>query len=143
MGLYAKGKKVLDSLSHAINIVCNDKDGNNSTVQSELNKLYEGNENNNITDDSTLSDGYYKLPNGLILQWGIATTEAKNDNNYTFKIPFTTIPIITTGQRYNETGTSTIPQVFNISATGFSANVKVVSGNSYSAREFSWFAIGY
>lgn len=37
--LYAKGKRVLGSLTHALAVACNDKNGNKSNVQKELNSV--------------------------------------------------------------------------------------------------------
>lgn len=52
--LFMEGKQLTGAVANALKINCKDKDGNKSTVQSELNKLYEDNQNENlIAQDGT------------------------------------------------------------------------------------------
>lgn len=99
--------------------------------------------NSKITDNSTLVNGYCQLPNGLIFQWGSATSTATSAGvSVQFPVPYTNAPSVFVGFDHNESGTSVILSAHSITTTKFSTTCKICSGNEYYARNFKWFAIG-
>ncbi len=89
------------------------------------------------------ANGYQKLPNGLIIQWGSVTTNNSAPSAVTFPIAFPTIvPRISAGIF------SATPNTFcNLngtppSQTGFTVGIQQYTG-SYIAGTAYWIAIGY
>jgi hypothetical protein len=93
------------------------------------------------------TNGYQRLPSGLILQWGRNTAQvgSSGTSTVTFPVAFPTAcqVVTTTFQQAGGTvsGTSDL-LVSAFSATGFTVT-RANSGNLDSFTGFSWFAIGY
>lgn len=98
-------------------------------------------------------NGYLKLPNGLILQWGKVNTTWPGEGPYavTFPVAFpqkclnTQITILSDGRKGSVNLDITIP-VGTLKPTGFDAMFNAMAFQGSSAadlRGFYWFAIGY
>ena len=83
------------------------------------------------------TDGYVKLPGGVILQWGLASAVAST-TSVTFPIEFTNACLNVTPSRINPTQTGTANQVILRSYTTTGA-----SFGTNSSEDFLWTAIGY
>ena len=87
--------------------------------------------------------GWTKLTNGLILQWGQATTPASGSLDITFPVAFNVTPHVHGTVQIASAATAT---VFNpasgISTTGFTALTTRISTSAAVAGTFRWFAIG-
>ena len=91
---------------------------------------------------------YAFYPNGLIEQWGNATTNTNASESAMLKINFDVIytenPIVEVSQNYNESGHSVGLQSFNITKESFQINAKnVVIDDDYYARKFNYFVKGH
>ncbi len=93
----------------------------------------------NISDSIT-NPGYCKLPNGMIIQWGVASPGAVSSGTITFPISFSGqyTYTVTAQDRYNYSGTQYIATVGSQSASAFSFYRSGSSNN-----EVYWIAIGY
>lgn len=82
---------------------------------------------------SKSTNGYFKLGNGLIINWGTYGT-GSGSATITYSMPYTSAPKIFAGNNYNSTG----------AFPGFT-NVKTTSCTIYKNSGISgwWFAIGY
>jgi len=96
---------------------------------------------------SLTSNGYTKLPNGLILQWGTATNTVVHGGtcNVIFPLVFPTMAlniINTISDTINTITTLTAVPSSNLTTSGFSYQYGAINGGAYthSAR---WLAIGY
>lgn len=90
---------------------------------------------------SLTTNGYYKLPNDLILQWGVVYISANTNATFSFPIAFPTacLNIMATGKdSFCSDWWSVIQSASLVSATQF----KVSTGMDSSIASF-WFAIGY
>lgn len=85
--------------------------------------------------NSLVNNGYYKLPNGLILQWGQVSASSGTLKTITFNIPFPTAILYVNANIENLSPIAV--SVANLSLTQFSA-----IHNSGSASNMHWFALG-
>lgn len=92
---------------------------------------------------SLTTNGYQKLPSGLIMQWGYqASIPADGGVDVTFPTAFpTTVGSVTA--TFTGSGTDTSPDfgvhTRNVSASGF----RLSNADQNAARNAYWFAIGY
>ncbi|WP_433647183.1 phage tail protein [Kosakonia pseudosacchari] len=93
--------------------------------------------------------GWTKLPNGLILQWGVTTNFTSTAEVY-FAIPFPTACLFVGKNTYNTTtNNSAVMEVVNPSRTGFTAsNIATLIRNNTNvstpvASGLAFFAVGY
>ncbi len=96
------------------------------------------------------TNGYQKLPGGLILQWGTVALAAEAAGGHTlavtFPVAFITSRIVTCSTRYAGPygDNANISQVVGGSNTGFTATNQLVnSAQPNIAINFDWLAIGY
>ena len=98
-------------------------------------------------------NGYLKLPNGLILQWGKVASGWPGEGPYTVTLPIafpnkclnTQITVLSDGRKGSVNLDITIP-VGTLKPTGFDAMFNAMAFQGSSAadlRGFYWFAIGY
>ena len=98
-------------------------------------------------------NGYLKLPNGLILQWGKVASGWPGEGPYTVTFPVafpnnclnTQITVLSDGRKGSVNLDITIP-VGTLKPTGFDAMFNAMAFQGSSAadlRGFYWFAIGY
>lgn len=87
---------------------------------------------------SKAASGYYKLGNGLIIQWGYSSSFG-TDSTITFPIPFS-----------SETSYTVIPTMITSGAMGFPTYVKAQTATNFTGRRNDankpstrWLAIGY
>jgi hypothetical protein len=91
------------------------------------------------------TNGFQKLPGGLVLQWGLAVTTLPTPVIVAFPIPFTSQCYQVTG---SDQGAPTFNDCYligtsNITTTSFSVVSRAtVSGATVSGTPVSWFAIG-
>ena len=94
------------------------------------------------SNQSLTSNGWQKLPGGLIMQWGVSTSTTST-TTITFPIAFPTSALnvqTSTVSSSSDTGgldLSTAPRFNSVTTTGF------VASSSTSSNGFYWFAIGY
>ena len=88
---------------------------------------------------SLTTNGYQKLPGGLILQWGAITLSADTSTIFNFPTPFTTACFFVGINRY-EGGTSTQVSSYEYTATGFTINRDDSISNEI---PLTYFAVGY
>ena len=86
-------------------------------------------------------NGYVKLGNGLIIQWGLVTNMSNCRATVNFPIPFTDIPQVTTTSDYSGVADGYNSYVSNISSTSFYAYNKMY-GSSLNCW-VRWIAVGY
>lgn len=93
---------------------------------------------------SLTTNGYYKLPNGLIIQWGIFTTSSGGYANITFPTAFTNALLSITGN-INSNSASNWGVNFTVaSKTTTTIPCAIVTpAGAYGANQISWIAIGY
>lgn len=113
-----------------------------ATDEWDLVKSYAGVRNDQFDSSITAGtgeSGYQKLPTGLILQWGSATTTSGSDLIVTFPIAFTqsAINLSATPIGDNETIRASIIDVTSFNTSSFNA-----ATNSNSSTGFYWFALG-
>lgn len=87
------------------------------------------------------SNGYTKLPNGLILQWGMGTTGSSGAITVTFPITFPNYCFSLSAIAYG--GVDTNVMVNNANNTEFDTTTFKSDGNLWGNRNFKWIAIGY
>lgn len=88
-------------------------------------------------NQSVASNGYQKLPGGLILQWGKVTSVAAGGNTVTFPLAFPTAALnVEYSLQLAGVSLAESPVITAITATNFSINCL---NSSYT---FYWFAIG-
>lgn len=108
--------------------------------------------NNLINANQKHDNGYVKLLNGIIIQWGSQTVSDITVNEYTKDISFpitfpnkcTNIQVTINDVGYGIQGFTTSVGVQELSASKFKANFKSTS-NRYSSISIKlyWLAIGY
>lgn len=88
-------------------------------------------------------NGYMKLGNGVILQWG-SVTPTEGNGTVTFPIPFAGFSKVVTGIS-GALSEPRVVRVYNNSTTSFDYICYKQAGDKASslATAFSWFAIGY
>jgi hypothetical protein len=92
---------------------------------------------------SLSSNGWTKLPNGVILQWGTVSAAANQNNSGTFPTSFTSVArAVMNGVGSSDTSNfgqvSKGPTIYATSTTGFSYH----NGDESTATGF-WLAMGY
>ncbi|WP_297897726.1 hypothetical protein [uncultured Campylobacter sp.] len=91
---------------------------------------------------SKQQNGYTKLPNGLILQWGATTS-----TNVIFPIAFNKRlnVSLTSAENECEFAVSVVGEALdqNTSNTGFEIGVRRIAGSPPDYFKFYWFAVGY
>ncbi|UXP25019.1 MULTISPECIES: gp53-like domain-containing protein [unclassified Enterobacter] len=101
---------------------------------------------------STSANGWCKLPNGLIIQWGRGgpLTPAAPDNTVSFNISFPNECLFITEHDLNNAATMTMVQLGYVTTTGFSAyNLGQLNRSAPSGLQpvisayVQWIAIGY
>lgn len=102
---------------------------------------------------STNSNGYQKLPSGIIVQWGNATTVDGNTDTYSFPIAFPTACRVVIANEASVSGwgpTNPQPTVYGtviLSASQFQVSGVRIQTSGVPIFEggigFSWIAIGY
>lgn len=86
------------------------------------------------------ANGYQKLPNGLVLQWGIVTSAA-NPTGITFPVAFSTAVLgITFG---NTSGVNVTTNAVAVTTSGFNFNSFAPPTGAFAAVTSYWFALGY
>ena len=92
---------------------------------------------------STANPGYIRLPGGILIQFGTATTVAGSGGPITFPQPFTAAGSYVAFGSYG--GGSALFAAFNhVSATSMQGHIRDLSGNSLaSTGGLRWCAIGY
>ena len=117
-----------------------------------LELMYDGTDwviigNPDVEDYYTTTGGYTVKANGLIEQWGNATTNTGTGPStmlkITYLVTYTQNPIVEVSQNYDESGNSVCLQTFNVIKESFQINAKNSTSNSYFARNFNWFSKGY
>lgn len=96
--------------------------------------------NMHLSQKSFAGNGYTKLPNGLILQWG-----KTNVSKVIFPIAFPTKVLSATCNTFTQSVLA-VANCFNISNTGFESGGHYCTGPQWysnSTIEKYWFAIGY
>lgn len=88
-----------------------------AALRNEINQM----KNNNGSGLS--GNGWYKLPNGLIIQWGVSDQE-----NINFPTPFPRACFVVT---HSKTGISRDTRVNNITRTGFKSQTTGPRGTTY------------
>lgn len=94
-----------------------------------------------FTGQSVAQNGYYKLPNGLIIQWGKVVASIPDDytNTVTFPIAFPTSALMVTCSPIKpRTGGRTDYAIWSLSATQL-----VFLNDADTIDGFFWFALGY
>lgn len=90
-----------------------------------------------LPKDVTGTDGYIKLPGGVILQWGRALSSSDSTQTFSFPTAFTTVCWNVSLTWETENSGIMVP---TLGTSSFTFNrPDGVSGNHY----FRWFAIGY
>jgi len=93
---------------------------------------------------SKATNGYQKLPNGLIIQWGVGTSTAPSGTQ-TFPIAFPNSVLIAFGSSNYDLKNDDMGRcvmIYNLSNTGFTCAIRETNDNE-SQTPFSWIAIGY
>lgn len=92
-------------------------------------------------NQSLVGNGYQKLPNGLILQWG-SVSGTNNDVVQNFPIPFpTSLFSISTASVASSKSAQAVVQIYAPTTTGFNQYREDTAGGS-SNLGFRWIAIG-
>jgi len=89
------------------------------------------------SNQSKATSGYQKLPGGVILQWGTATSTTDDAQSFLFSTSFSTACVFVSVEW---DAVSRGQTVFNLTTTGFSINrIDDIDGT----QTFRYFAIGY
>lgn len=128
-----------------------DTDNSRQFVSAGEKATWTGKANSNLDNvnltKSLAANGYYKAPDGLMIQWGNATTSSATPTVY-FPTSFYTTPFIVIGSiKYSA---SNPPKTFSVSTTGmytsYATFLKTFSTegdtNSAVSEPFYWIAIG-
>lgn len=96
------------------------------------------------TAKSKADNGYYKLGNGLIIQWGTVGSSTAN-GTVTYPTPFTSLSKVATSITDSGTSEPRVIKVYNTSPTNFkySCYKQHSSGATNTATAFMWLAVGY
>ena len=84
------------------------------------------------------TDGFQKLPGGLIIQWGNGSASQAGELN-TFPTPFTTVCFVVSGIHYGTLTNMNVIVAPTPTTTTFTAKAEVAGG----PYNFTYFAIGY
>lgn len=87
------------------------------------------------------TNGYAKLPNGLIIQWGTFTCSSSGASTVTLPITFPKAFLNVTATQSTQTNNSAVANCVITNTSSFSASL--YTGSAYAARNICWFAIGY
>ena len=93
---------------------------------------------------SKATNGYQKLPNGIIIQWGVGTSTTPS-GTHTFPISFPNSVLIAFGSSNYDLSSDDhgrCVMIYNLSNTGFTCAIRATD-NGESQSSFSWIAIGY
>jgi len=94
-----------------------------------------------IVAESLSTNGYCKLSNGLLLQWGfIATSGASQPTTVIFPIAFPSAPLNITLSYVNSVGTTT--PVVGMVGTSTATSMQIFTNQTSGTAGFNWFAIG-
>jgi hypothetical protein len=98
--------------------------------------------------NSIASNGYSKLPSGLIIQWGVTSASTAAARNVTFPLAFPTACLNLTGTATNPTaGNSSnydyFAQVVSFTASAAVFQMQIAGAGSIQSSQIYWFAIGY
>ena len=97
-------------------------------------------ENIEATKDLTGTDGYVKLPGGVIMQWGQFTSASSGGvTSVTFPVAFTTSCFFVYASLVEPTSTDGV----NTDSVLRSSNTTSASFSTVNNKLFQWFAIGY
>ncbi|OCS50801.1 hypothetical protein BEK68_09685 [Ralstonia pickettii] len=90
------------------------------------------------------ANGYQKLPNGLIVQWGAGTGSTSGAVSVAYPIAFPSAVYSVVALDTNSASASGSARVGAISTTGFSISTSYYNGSglTYYADGFNWIAIG-
>lgn len=93
---------------------------------------------------SKAGNGYYKLGNGLIIQWGVVPHTSAN-GTVTYPTPFGSLSRVATSITDSGTLEPRVIRVYDTSPTNFkySCYKQNASGASNTATSFMWLAVGY
>ncbi len=89
-------------------------------------------------------NGYYKLPNGIILQWGYVSylaSDGQNGKTVQFNIPFPSTCFIVVSNDSGGNGTNATAAVI-VDRTQFKAYGKYVSTGAWADTGIGWIAVG-
>lgn len=90
---------------------------------------------------SFAGNGYFKFPNGLIIQWGTTTTSTSGYINVAFPLAF---PTACTGMGTTFQSTGLYQTSVNINSVNTSNfNLAGVQSGAYASQPITWIAIGY
>ena len=113
-----------------------------TTVADELSQI-----NTKLSDNSTLSSGYYVAPNGLKFIWGATDNVSVSANSQGTLIQEITFPVQMSNANYrvamsNNMGVPVIPFTYNRTTSGF----KIYGGNPFASNmnaTIEYIVIGY
>lgn len=95
---------------------------------------------------SKTSSGYYKLGNGLIIQWGaVGSSKVEAKGTVTYPTPFTSMSRVATSITESVIAEPRAIRVYEVSLTNFkySCYKQHSSGATNTATAFMWLAVGY
>lgn len=105
-------------------------------LQSELSTLFES---------SLTTNGYQKLPGGLIIQWGVSNNATVNPNTVTLPIPFPNQGLVVIAADWSASYSPNV--AVNTASARFLSNSQIqtasTSGTALIADSLQWIAIGY
>jgi hypothetical protein len=90
-----------------------------------------------VDDESLVGNGYVKLSNGLMLQWGSANIGANATPTIFYPQPYATFSVASGSGGHNGTSNPNNCRITGCNATGFT-----VCNNDPSAAPFFWIALG-
>lgn len=96
-----------------------------------------------VFNSSLGANGYQKLPSGLIVQWGVATSSGTADTAVSFPISFPTGVKSVTATPSSAAANSRCVSVGGYSTTGFSFSAFVSNTAGRAVEQIFWCAIGY
>ena len=151
-GDFASLKNGVSGFDNAINTINNtigDLEDSIDDIEDSLDDLETAVGNiGNISDiistqsSNIAQNGYLKLSNGLIIQWGSETVSSSGPFNLTFPIAFSSATSYSIVKTYNSSGSDDIMckevSFYNFTATGATTYNIIANSNS-----FQWIAIGY
>lgn len=95
---------------------------------------------------SKVTNGYLKLPGGLILQWGQNSGSSGGGQTYNFPISFPNACLNIIGVNSNAPGSFSHPNIYSVSTTTFQASMVYMNTSAtsvYTTDAFYWFALGF
>jgi len=120
----------------------------NTTIADPANTtIYSIKDVTSVSGVSFNSSGYYKLPSGLIIQWGVVYNDGTGNASATFPITFPNIclRVIAVGGKWDSTSSAYIVNVTSYSSSGASFILINYDGTSHASTTDSvmYVAIGY